>query len=137
MHSLLTLKTKLNKFNEHKLDGQPLTDTEFKRTLTLIEGKSIYDSAKILRDKLLIEREDGSQLYVELMNTKDWWKNLFQVTTQTTVKGTYINRYDVTILINGLPLDQIELKRRGLDFKEAFNQIQRYRRHDFGVSPPV
>lgn len=124
-------KQQLNIFNKHKLNGQPLTDTEFKRILTLIEGKSIYDSAKILRDKLLIEREDGTQLYVELMNTKDWCKNLFQVTTQTTVKGIYTNRYDVTILINGLPLVQIELKRRGLDFKEAFNQIQRYRRHSF------
>ncbi|ESU31876.1 type I restriction endonuclease subunit R [Bacillus sp. 17376] len=128
---LANFKDQLNTFNHHKLNGQPLTDTEFKRILTLIEGKSIYDSAKILRDKLLIEREDGTQLYVELMNTKDWCKNLFQVTTQTTVKGTYINRYDVTILINGLPLVQIELKRRGLDFKEAFNQIQRYRRHTF------
>ena len=128
---LTNFKNQLNQFNEHKLDGQPLTDIEFKRILTLIEGKSIYDSAKILRDKLLIEREDGTQLYVELMNTKDWCKNLFQVTTQTTVKGVYTNRYDVTILINGLPLVQIELKRRGLDFKEAFNQIQRYRRHTF------
>lgn len=84
-----------------------------------------------MRDKLLIEREDGTQLYVELLNTKDWYKNLFQVTTQTAVKGIYTNRYDVTVLINGLPLVQIELKRRGLDFKEAFNQIQRYRRHTF------
>ncbi|MCM3567553.1 type I restriction endonuclease subunit R [Neobacillus mesonae] len=128
---LTNFKQQLNKFNEHKLNGQPLTDIEFKRILTLIEGKSIYDSAKILRDKLLIEREDGTQLYVELLNTKEWCKNLFQVTTQTTVIGKYTNRYDVTILINGLPLVQIELKRRGLDFKEAFNQIQRYRRHTF------
>lgn len=128
---LVNFKHQLNIFNEHKLNGQPLSDVEFKRILTLIEGKSIYDSAKILRDKLLIEREDGTQLYVELLNTKDWCKNLFQVTTQTTVTGRYTNRYDVTILINGLPLVQIELKRRGLDFKEAFNQIQRYRRHTF------
>lgn len=128
---LQNFKHQLNEFNKHKLNEQPLTDKEFKRILTLIEGKSIYESAKILRDKLLIEREDGSQLYVELMNTKDWCKNLFQVTTQTTVTGKYTNRYDVTILINGLPLVQIELKRRGLDFKEAFNQIQRYRRHTF------
>src|SRR5690349_6200621 len=82
---LANLKQQLNLFNERKLNGQPLSDIEFKRILTLIEGKSIYDSAKILRDKLLIEREDGTQLYVELLNTKDWCKNLFQVTTQTTV----------------------------------------------------
>lgn len=128
---LSNFHTQLNIFNESKLNGQSLTQAEFKRILTLIEGKSIYDSVKILRDKLLIEREDGTQLYVELLNMKEWCKNNFQVTTQTTVKGTYINRYDVTILINGLPLVQIELKRRGLDFKEAFNQIQRYRRHTF------
>ncbi|AKL78463.1 type I restriction endonuclease subunit R [Bacillus velezensis] len=128
---LANFKQQLNLFNEHKLNGQPISDIEFKRILTLIEGKSIYDSSKILRDKLLVEREDGTQLYVELLNTKDWCKNLFQVTTQTTITGKYTNRYDVTILINGLPLAQIELKRRGLDFKEAFNQIQRYRRHTF------
>ncbi|KXY35010.1 type I restriction endonuclease subunit R [Bacillus sp. FSL K6-0067] len=128
---LANLRNQLNEFNKHKLAGQSLTDKEFRRILTAIEGKSIYDSAKILRDKLLIEREDGSELYVELLNTKDWCKNLFQVTTQTTAVGKYENRYDVTILINGLPLVQIELKRRGLDFKEAFNQIQRYRRHSF------
>ncbi|HGH7179272.1 TPA: type I restriction endonuclease subunit R [Bacillus luti] len=128
---LANFKQQLNLFNEHKLNGRPISDIEFKRILTLIEGKSIYDSAKILRDKLLVEREDGTQLYVELLNTKDWCKNLFQVTTQTTITGKYTNRYDVTILINGLPLVQIELKRRGLDFKEAFNQIQRYRRHTF------
>lgn len=124
-------KQQLNRLNKNKMEGQSLTDVEFNRILTLIEGKSIYDSAKILRDKLLIEREDGTKLYVELMNTKEWCKNNFQVTTQTTVVGKYANRYDVTILINGLPLVQIELKRRGLDFKEAFNQIQRYRRHTF------
>ncbi|PFU56999.1 type I restriction endonuclease subunit R [Bacillus thuringiensis] len=128
---LANFRNQLNEFNKHKLAGQSLTDKEFRRILTAIEGKSIYDSAKILRDKLLIEREDGSELYIELLNTKDWCKNLFQVTTQTTVVGKYENRYDATILINGLPLVQIELKRRGLDFKEAFNQIQRYRRHSF------
>lgn len=124
-------RKQLNTFNEHKLNGQPLSDSEFRRILTEIEDKSIYESAKILRDKLPIEREDGTILYVELFNTKEWCKNLFQVTTQTTMEGKYKNRYDITILINGLPLVQIELKRRGLDFKEAFNQIQRYRRHTF------
>ncbi|PFZ52858.1 restriction endonuclease subunit R [Bacillus wiedmannii] len=128
---LANFRNQLNEFNKHKLAGHSLTDKEFRRVLTAIEGKSIYDSAKILRDKLLIEREDGSELYLEILNTKDWCKNLFQVTTQTTVVGKYKNRYDMTILINGLPLVQIELKRRGLDFKEAFNQIQRYRRHSF------
>ncbi|MCX5935502.1 MAG: type I restriction endonuclease, partial [Pseudanabaena sp. LacPavin_0818_WC45_MAG_42_6] len=56
-----------------------------------------------------------------------------QVTNQITQQGKYKNRYDVTLLINGLPLVQIELKRRGLDLKEAFNQINRYQRHSYGA----
>lgn len=128
---LKNFRIQINRFNEGKLNGTPLTDVEFNRLLTKIEGKSIFESAKMLRDKQLIEREDGSQLYIELFNSRDWCKNLFQVTNQTTVTGKYTNRYDVTILINGLPLVQIELKRRGLDFKEAFNQIQRYRKHSY------
>ncbi|MBD8038727.1 type I restriction endonuclease subunit R [Solibacillus sp. A46] len=128
---LENFRKQLNIFNKNKLNGQPLTDKEFERLLTKIDGKSVFESAKILRDKQLIEREDGSQLYIELFNKQEWCKNLFQVTTQTTVAGKYSNRYDVTILMNGLPLVQIELKRRGLDFKEAFHQIQRYRKHSF------
>lgn len=124
-------RIQLNKFNEKKLDGQPLTDTEFSRFLTQIDGKSIFDSAKILRDKQVFQRDDGTEVYLELFNTREWCKNQFQVTNQVTVEGKYTNRYDVTILVNGLPVIQVELKRRGLDFKEAFNQIQRYRRHSF------
>ena len=55
------------------------------------------------------------------------------MTQQVSIEGSYKNRYDVTILVNGLPLVQIELKRRGLEMKEAFNQIQRYQKHSFGV----
>lgn len=128
---LENFKQQLNRFNEKKLNGQPLTDTEFSRFLTQIDGKSIFDSAKLFRDKQVFQRDDGTEVYLELMNTRDWCKNIFQVTNQTTVEGTYKNRYDVTIFINGLPMVQIELKRRGLDFKEAFNQIQRYRKHSF------
>ena len=56
---------------------------------------------------------------------------MFQVTNQVTQEGTFKNRYDVTLLLNGLPLVQIELKRRGLEIKEAFNQINRYQKHSF------
>ncbi|ASA25665.1 type I restriction endonuclease subunit R [Paenibacillus donghaensis] len=124
-------RQQLNKFNEKKLNGQPLTDSEFSRFFTQIDGKSIFDSAKILRDKQVFQRDDGTEVYLELMNTREWCKNNFQVTNQTIVEGKYKNRYDVTLFINGLPVIQVELKRRGLDFKEAFNQIQRYRKHSF------
>jgi len=61
----------------------------------------------------------------------EWCRNEYQVTSQVVQEGTYKNRYDVTLLINGLPLVQIELKRRGIEMKEAFNQINRYQRHSF------
>ncbi|MFZ7120300.1 MAG: type I restriction endonuclease subunit R [Eubacteriaceae bacterium] len=124
-------RDQLNIHNRKKLQGIPLTDKEFERILRYVEGKSVFQSAKILRDKFVLEREDGSEVYIEFFDTKLWCKNLFQVTTQTTVVGKYKNRYDVTLLINGLPLVQIELKRRGLDLKEAFNQIERYRKHSY------
>ncbi|MDQ0086731.1 type I restriction enzyme R subunit [Paenibacillus anaericanus] len=128
---LHNFRVQLNRFNEKKLNGQQLTDIEFNRFLLQIDGKSIFDSSKILRNKQVFQRDDGTEVYLELFNTREWCKNIFQVTHQTTVEGKYKNRYDVTLLINGLPIVQVELKRRGLDFKEAFNQIQRYRRHSF------
>ena len=119
------------KHNEQALEGRPLTDREFERVRAIIEGKSIFQSSKILRDKFVIEREDETKVHLELFNSRHWCKNHFQVTSQVTMVGTYENRYDVTLLINGLPLVQIELKRRGLDMKEAFNQINRYKKHSF------
>src|SRR5690606_26035146 len=77
-------RDQLNKFNEKKLDGQALTDSEFNRLLTHIDGKSIFDSAKILRDKQLLQRDDGTEVYLELFNTREWCKNFFQVTNQVT-----------------------------------------------------
>lgn len=62
---------------------------------------------------------------MRFFNSEERDKNLFQVTNQVTQEGTYKNRYDVTLLVNGLPLVQIELKRRGLELKEAFKQINR------------
>ena len=117
--------------NKEKLNNTPFTDKEFNRILIHLEGKSIYNSSKLFRDKFVLEREDGTEVYLEFFNSKNWTKNKFQVTNQVTMINKYTNRYDVTILINGLPLVQVELKRRGLDLKEAFNQIERYRRHSY------
>lgn len=128
---IANFREQLNAFNREKLAGNSLTDKEFSRFLTHIGGKSIFETAKLLRDKQHFQRDDGSEVYLELFNARDWCKNIFQVTSQTTVESKYVNRYDVTLLMNGLPVVQIELKRRGLDFKEAFNQIERYRKHSF------
>lgn len=124
-------REQVNRHNKIELKNELLSDKEFEKLMVKISGKGVYQSANELRQKQFIERDDGSKVYIELFNKNDWCKNIFQVTHQTTVEGKYVNRYDVTILINGLPLVQIELKRRGNDMKEAFNQIKRYKRHSY------
>lgn len=124
-------KEKFSLFNADKLKDNPLTDKEWQRVMNDILGRSVFGSAKKLRDKVCIKREDETDLYLDMLNTTDISKNIFEVTHQTTVIGKYTNRYDVTLLINGLPIVQIELKRRGMDIKEAFNQIERYRKHSY------
>jgi type I restriction enzyme R subunit len=127
---LANFKTQFERFNSVNLGGKPLSAKEWERVLNYVNGKSIFESAKILRDKFVLELDDASKVYVALLD-EDFSKNIFQVTNQTTVVGKYTNRYDVTILVNGLPLVQIELKRRGVDIKEAVNQIMRYRKHSY------
>ena len=124
-------RRQVNLHNKVELNGRDLSNKEFEKLMIKISSKSIFQSAKELRQKHDIIRDDGTVAYIELFNTKEWCKNIFQVTHQTTVEGKYVNRYDVTILINGLPLIQIELKRRGIDMKEAFDQIKRYKNHSY------
>lgn len=122
------LKAQLEKHNEIKLSGE-----EFKRVLNHLDKGNVFDRAKRLRDKMELSRDDGTTFYLEFLNTEHWCQNQYQVTSQITQQGNYKNRYDITLLINGLPLVQIELKRRGLELKEAFNQINRYQRHSYGA----
>ena len=124
-------REQVNEHNKFRLDEKPLSDKEFERLMIKISGKGVFQSAKELRELQDIQRDDGTIAYIELFNTREWCQNIFQVTHQTTVEGKYTNRYDVTLLINGLPLVQLELKRRGMDMKEAFNQIKRYKRHSY------
>ena len=121
------LKTQLEKHNDFTM-----SESEFKRVLNHLNKGSVFERAKILRDKFVLPLDDGTTKYIEFLDSEHWCQNLFQVTQQVTVEGVYKNRYDVTLLINGLPLVQIELKRRGLELKEAFNQINRYQRHSYG-----
>ena len=109
-----------------------ISESEFKRILNHLNGGSVFEKAKKLRDKYVLTRDDGTVFYIEFLDSEHWCQNLFQVTNQISINGTYKNRYDVTLLINGFPLVQIELKRRGLELKEAFNQINRYQRHSYG-----
>ena len=113
-----------------KLNGFDISDTELKQIRNALAKGNVFDKAKILRDRLQINKDDGTTGYIRFLD-EDAKQNHFQVTQQVTVEGRYKNRYDVTILVNGLPLVQIELKRRGLELKEAFNQINRYQRHSY------
>lgn len=113
-----------------------LSNAEFDRVMIRLENHTIYESAKILREKWVLELDNGKSIYVEFF-TGDETRNIYQVTHQVTMDPAhkddvlYKNRYDVTILINGLPLVQTELKRPGIEINEAVNQINRYRRFSF------
>ncbi|MBX9807015.1 MAG: hypothetical protein K2X95_04380 [Flavobacteriaceae bacterium] len=115
-----------------KTANPKFSTTEFEKVLNILAKGSVFEKGKNLREKQHIVRDNGDNLYFEFMNTEHWCQNQFQVTHQVSMEGKYKNRYDVTLLINGLPMVQIELKRRGLELKEAFNQINRYQRHSFG-----
>ena len=121
----------LNERNKENLKNRPLSDTEFARLMTDISDKSVFDSAMQLRDSYTLERDDESKVYLYFLDTEHWCQNKFQVTNQVTVDDKYKARYDVTLLINGLPLVQIELKRSGIAISQAFNQIERYRKHNY------
>ena len=123
---VVNFKIQLEKFNKIKL-----SDSEFKKIQVHLAGGSIFEKAKRLRDKFELMTDKGEIKYISFIDKECIENNIFQVTNQITMKGQYENRYDVTILINGLPLTQIELKKRGVQLKKAFYQIQRYQRHSF------
>ena len=127
-------KRQLEKHNKKKLEEfgrTEFTDSEFEKILIYLEGGTRFEKAKKLRDLFPLELESGERLWVEFLNRTHWCQNEFQVSNQITVEGRKKCRYDVTILINGLPLVQIELKRRGVELKQAYNQIQRYHKTSF------
>jgi len=119
------------------LNGITFTDGEWARFL----GESIASSnanivektRKIQDDHVqVLKRDDGSTKNIYLLDKKHIHNNRLQVTNQyTESRGTHETRYDVTILVNGLPLAHVELKRRGVSIQEAFNQIKRYERDSF------
>ena len=127
-------KSQLEKHNRKRLEETgrtEFTEAEFEKILIYLEGGTRFEKAKKLRDLFPLELDDGERLWVEFLNRTHWCQNEFQVSHQITVEGRKKCRYDVTILINGLPLVQIELKRRGVELKQAYNQIQRYHKTSF------
>ena len=127
-------KSQLEKHNRKRLEEigrTEFTEAEFDKILIYLEGGTRFEKAKKLRDLFPLELDNGERLWVEFLNRTHWCQNEFQVSHQITVEGRKKCRYDVTILINGLPLIQIELKRRGVELKQAYNQIQRYHKTSF------
>lgn len=130
----VNFKRQLEIHNKKQLAGvgrTSFTDEEFEKILIYLEGGTRFEKAKKLRDLYPLDMVNGQRIWVEFLNRTQWCQNEFQVSNQITVEGRKKCRYDVTILINGLPLVQIELKRRGVELKQAYNQIQRYHKTSF------
>ncbi|MFD0292026.1 type I restriction endonuclease subunit R [Streptomyces sp. NPDC127118] len=118
------------------LNGITFTDTEWKtffsERITSTNDGIVEKTARFqLNHVQILNREDGSFENVALIDKANVHNNRLQVINQYESEGTRATRYDVTILVNGLPVVHIELKRRGVDIREAFNQINRYQRDSF------
>lgn len=105
-----------------------LSNAEFARLRDEIITQDVFAASKILREKNYFQREDGTPLHYTLVNIKDWCKNDFEVINQLRINTENSNhRYDVVILINGLPIVQIELKGVGISPRQAMQQIVDYK----------
>ena len=120
-----------------KLNGYHFTDNEWEHFFNeCIANKNddiVAKTARIQEDYIqVLKRDNGESRNIYLIDKKNIHNNFVQVINQYVEEGgNYDTRYDVTILVNGLPLVHIELKRRGVQLKEAFNQINRYQRDSF------
>ena len=127
---LSNLKTQIERAN----GLAPLSETEWKQVISFLNTGTVFERAKNLRDQFPVKFDDGSSKHIFFLSD-DPSKNLYQVTNQITVDHRRYNgrtsRFDVTLLVNGLPLVQIELKKRGMEIAEAFNQTQRYIREAY------
>jgi type I restriction enzyme R subunit len=118
------------------LNGLTLSDAEWMRLqaeyLIGANDGAVEKTVRIQENHIhAFKRDDGSTKNIALLDKKNIHNNRLQVINQYEVEGARSNRYDVTILVNGLPLVHVELKRRGVDIREAFNQIDRYQRDSF------
>lgn len=136
IHDADSLVANLRKQLE-KLNDYTFTDKEwsyfYSNNISNANEGIVEKTRKIQEDHIqVLKRDDGSSKNIYLIDKKNIHNNSLQVINQYVENsGNYDNRYDVTVLVNGLPLVHIELKRRGVALKEAFNQINRYQRDSF------
>ena len=105
-----------------------LSDGEFARLVDAIVTSDVYAAARMLRERNAFTRDDGTPLNYTLVNIKDWCKNSFEVVNQLRINTDYSHhRYDVLILINGVPCVQVELKTLGISPRRAMEQIVEYK----------
>ena len=127
---LSNLKTQVERAN----GLAPLSETEWKQVISFLNTGTVFERAKNLRDLFPVKFDDGTSKHLFFLSD-DPSKNIYQVTNQITIDHRDYNgrtsRFDVTLLVNGLPLVQIELKKRGMEIAEAFNQTQRYIREAY------
>ena len=132
---IANLRTKLEELNNYKF-----SDTEwhqfFNSAVANPNEHIVEKTRKIQEDNVqVLKRDDGSSKNITLIDKQNIHNNRLQVINQYVIGkedgASYDNRYDVTVLVNGLPLVHIELKRRGVAIREAFNQINRYQRDSF------
>ena len=126
-----------------KLNGYRFSDDEWNRFFGEVianKNDSIIEKTLMIQEDYVqvLKRDTGESKNITLIDKKNIHNNSLQVINQYTVSrdagAAHDNRYDVTVLVNGLPLVHIELKRRGVPIKEAFNQIERYQRDSFGAA---
>lgn len=135
---IANLRTQLEKLNDYRF-----TDGEWKRFWDEVlanTNSGILEKTRLIQEDYVqvLRRDNGESKNIQLIDKKCIHNNSLQVINQYAISAeegaAHNNRYDVTVLVNGLPLIHIELKRRGVPIREAFNQIDRYQRDSFWAS---
>lgn len=127
------LKIQIENINKEKLNGEQLTDDQFKVIKNeLFKCQTDIERYKKIRDYITIEK-NGLNINIRLIDKDNLINNTFQVTNQMEVQGRKKNRYDINILLNGIPIIQIELKRIDVELKQAFGQTKRYKKDSFSA----
>ncbi|GAA9904923.1 hypothetical protein VN0798_07840 [Helicobacter pylori] len=127
------LKEQLEKLNDHYFTPKEW-ETLYSQFIANKNDDYKAKTRKIQEDPIFnLTLENGKTKNIKIIDKKNIHKNALQVIHQYSAKGKYENRYDVSVLVNGLPLVHVELKRRGVAIREAFNQIKRYKRDSFST----